>query len=137
MADTTDDKSPAESAGASASAPAASAGDDDDRAGFVQRLQRAWRETVGTYATEEGITRNLMQRLVDFGALSRDESANVLVDFKKRIEQNRKELDRRVDESIKRATDRLTIPSPADLEKLRARVAELEQRVAGAERRKP
>ena len=114
------------------------AGEDcDDRAGFVARIQRAWRETVGAYATEEGATRNLVQRLVDFGAVSRDESANMLVDFKKRIDQNRKELDRRVDESIKRATERLTIPTPAELEKLRARVAELEKRVEGAERQRP
>lgn len=116
-------------------APASEEG-GDDRAGFVSRIQRAWRETVGTYATEERATRNLVQRLVDFGAVSRDESANMLVEFKKRIEQNRKELDRRVDESIKRATERLTIPTPAELEKLRARVAELEQRVESAERRR-
>lgn len=112
----------------------------EDRAGFVARIQRAWRETVGTYATEEGATRNLVARLVDFGALSRDESANVLVEFKKRIEQNRKELDRRVDESIKRATERLTIPTPAEIEKLRERVNALEARVKSvesAERQRP
>lgn len=108
----------------------------DDHAGFVGRIQRAWRETVGAYATEEGATRNLVARLVDFGAVSRDESANLLVEFKKRIEQNRKELDRRVDESIKRATERLTIPTPAEIEKLRARVADLEARVEQAEKRR-
>lgn len=109
---------------------------EDGGAGFVHRIQRAWRETVGTYATDEGVTRNLVQRLVDFGALSRDESVHVLVDFKQRIEQNRKELDRRVDESIKRATDRLTVPTPAELEKLRARVDELEERLESVQGRR-
>jgi polyhydroxyalkanoate synthesis regulator phasin len=113
--------------------------DDDTTRGvesnLVQRIQRAWRETVGNYATEELPTKNLVQRLVDFGELSRDEAAHVLVGFKSRIEENRKELDRRVDESLKRATSRFTVPSPAELEQMRAQVRELEERLADVERR--
>lgn len=109
---------------------------EGEESNLVHRIQRAWRETVGTYATEEGPTRNLVQRLVEFGELSREEAAHVLVGFKKRIEENRRELDRRVDESLKRATSRFTLPSPAELEQMQQRVSELEERLDDVERRK-
>lgn len=112
--------------------------DGTDAAGdsIAARVQRAWRASVGTYATDEGETKNLLQRLVEFGTLSQKEAKDALHDMKSRIEENRRELDKRVDESLKRATARLTLPSPSDIEKLRARVADLEKRVAEAEGRR-
>lgn len=108
----------------------------DDEETFASRVQRAWRASVGTYATDEGETRNLLQRLVEFGSLSQKEAKEALADMRSRIEENRKELDKRVDESLKRATARLTVPSPAEIEQLRARVDELEERVKDAEARR-
>jgi polyhydroxyalkanoate synthesis regulator phasin len=108
----------------------------DEQAGeetFASRVQRAWKESVGTYATDEGQTRNLLQRLVEFGSLSQKEAKDAFADMQHRIKENRRELDRRVDESLKRATARLTIPSPSEIEDLRARVDELEERVKDAE----
>ncbi|MFZ9888896.1 MAG: phasin family protein [Myxococcota bacterium] len=110
---------------------APSAGTDSDQR-LVQRLQRAWRDTVGAYATDDGETKNLMHRLVEFGAISREQSVQVLSGVKARVDQNRKDLDRLVDDSIRRATERLTIPSAAELQRLRARVQELEERVSAA-----
>lgn len=101
--------------------------------GFAHRIQHAWQQTVGNYATDVGVTKNLFARLADFGALSRDEAVNLLDEVKARIEENRRELDHRVEESIKRATSRMTIPSPADIKALQARVEELEQRVREVE----
>lgn len=109
---------------------------DDLGETFAHRVQRAWKASVGTYATDEGETRNLLERLVEFGSLSQREAKDALGDMKSRIEENRRELDRRVDESLKNATARLTIPSPDDIDALRLRVNELEARVAAAEKRR-
>ena len=75
----------------------------DEGAGFVKRLREAWLKTVGNYATDEGETHSLLQRLVGFGTLSAEEAKKVLADARHKIEENRKELDLRVDESIRRA----------------------------------
>jgi polyhydroxyalkanoate synthesis regulator phasin len=125
-----DEKNPAED---SAENSEGSPDVDDDREGFVGRIQHAWQQTIGNYATDDGETKNLFSRLADFGALSRDEAVGLLDDVKARIEENRRELDERVEESIKRATSRMTIPSPGEIEALQARVDELESQVSKLE----
>ena len=109
--------------------------EEAERAGFVERIKDAWRDTVGTYATSEAETKNLFGRLVDFGTLSKDEAMKILSEVGGRIEENRKELDKRVDESIHRATTLFAIPSPADVKALEAQVDTLERRIAELEQR--
>lgn len=96
---------------------------------FASRLARAWRDTVGAFATDEGETRNLMRRLVEFGALSREEASRTLIDMRMRIEDNRAQLDRRVEQSLRHALARWNAPSPSEISVLQKRIAELEARV--------
>lgn len=105
---------------------------DEDRTGFLGRLKDAWKDTVGTYATTEGETKTLLTRLVDFGTLSRDEAKKLMGDTRSRIEQNKRELDKRVDESIRRATSRLTVP-PGEIKRLEDKVVEIEGRIHALE----
>ena len=107
--------------------------DSDDRTGFLGRVREVWRDTVGNYATDDGETRNLFTRLVDFGHMTTDEAGKMLGDVQSRIETNRQELNARVDESIRRATSRMTIPSPEEVERLEAQVGEREARLARLE----
>jgi polyhydroxyalkanoate synthesis regulator phasin len=96
-----------------------------------KRLRDAWHRTVGAYATDERGTASLLQRLVDFGALSAEEAKKVLAEARAKIEENKHELDRRVDESIRRTVDRFTERS--EVKKLEERVAELEGRLKALE----
>jgi poly(hydroxyalkanoate) granule-associated protein len=112
------------------------ASSEEREGGLVGRVQRAWKASVGTYATDEGETRNLLQRLVEFGHLSQKEAKDALGEMRDRIEENRRELDRRVDESLKTATARLTIPSHAEIERLQAKVDELESKLSEMESRR-
>lgn len=95
--------------------------------GLPKRLREAWMKTVGHYATDEKGTASLLQRLVDFGQLSADEARKVLADARTKIEENRGELDKRVDESLKKAVDRFS--EAKELKKLEERVQELEARL--------
>ena len=115
---------------------ASESGSHDDRSSFLGRLKDAWKDSVGNYATDEGATKNLFARLVDFGTLSRDEAVKLLGESRSKIEQNRRELERRVDESIKKATTRLHVPSAAELEKLSADVDAIDRRIAAIETRR-
>jgi polyhydroxyalkanoate synthesis regulator phasin len=103
---------------------------------FFGRIKDAWRDTVGAYATDEGETRNLVKRLVEFGTLSAEEARQLLSEATERVEKNRRELDNQVEESIKRAASRLTVPSPEEIKELNRRVAEAESRIAALEKKK-
>lgn len=92
-----------------------------------RRLREAWMKTVGTYATDEKGTQSLLQRLVDFGALSAEEAKKVLGEARHKIDTNRSELDARVDESIKRAFERFS--EFREAKRLEERIAELEARL--------
>lgn len=107
----------------------------EDRSSFLGRLQSAWRDTVGNYATDEGATRNLFHRLADFGNITGEEARRLITDTQGRIEQNKKELEQRVEESLKRATSHLTPPSADEIDELERKVAEIESRIAALESR--
>jgi polyhydroxyalkanoate synthesis regulator phasin len=92
-----------------------------------RRLREAWMKTVGNYATDEKGTQGLLQRLVEFGALSAEEAKKVLTDARHKIDHNRSELDARVDESIKRALERFG--EFREAKRLEERIAELEARL--------
>lgn len=111
-------------------------GEAEDRSTFVRRIQEAWRDTVGTYATDDGETRNLFMRLVDFGALSREEATRLISEAKTSIDENRQELDHRVDESLKATLKALTIPSSAEIAELETTIEVLEKKLAELEAKK-
>mgnify|MGYP001594032709 CR=1 FL=1 len=92
-----------------------------------RRLREAWMKTVGAYATDEKGTQGLLQRLVEFGALSAEEAKKVLTDARGKIDHNRAELDLRVDESIKKAVERFG--EFREAKRLEDRIAELETRL--------
>jgi len=119
------------------SQPHAEIPESDDRSRAMRRIRDAWRDTVGNYATDEGETKTLFERLVHFGAISREEATRLMSDTRARIEQNRDELDERVEQSIKSALKALTIPSSEEvarlnqsLDRLEARLIELEEKRA-------
>lgn len=101
--------------------------DDKHRETLGRRLIEAWHKTVGAWATDDKTTASLVSRLVEFRALSSEEAKKVLTDAKKRVEENRVELDRRVDESWHRAAGFFT-SEQKELKKLEERLAQLEGR---------
>jgi polyhydroxyalkanoate synthesis regulator phasin len=96
---------------------------------FVTRRRSTWKDTIGILATDEGGTRALAARLVDLGALSQSEARRFLVETKELIEQNRRDLDARIEDSLRRVAERLRVPSPAEVLALAARVKALEDRL--------
>lgn len=106
----------------------------DDRGSFLQRVQSAWQKTVGNYATDVEHSRNVFQRLVDFGNITGEEAKRLIADTHDRVEHNRRELEQRVEESLKKATARLTVPTVADVRDLGSKVDDIEGRIAALER---
>lgn len=109
-------------------APQASVDRSEGDQSLPKRMREAWMKTVGTFATDDNGTQSLLQRLVDFGQLSAEEAKKVLAEARTKIDANKAELDRRVDESIKRFTD------GKEARKLEERIAELEQKLTELEK---
>ena len=99
-----------------------------DKDNLARRLADAWHKTVGPWATDDKGTASLVGRLVDFKTLSADEARRVLLEAKKRVDENRVELDRRVDDSWHRAQAFFS-SEQKDIRKLEDRIAQLEARL--------
>ena len=117
----TDDHSPA------APPPARPEGSGHEPSSLPARLREAWQRTVGAYATDDRGTAGLLARLVEFGALTAEESRQALQEAQKRIDANRRELDTRVDDAVRRFTD------SRGLRALDQRLAAMEARIAAIE----
>lgn len=92
------------------------------------RLREAWHKTVGTWATDEKGTTSLVRRLVEFRTLSAEEAKRVLADAKKRVDENRAEVDRRVDESLHKASTFFS-SEQKEVRRLEERITKLEARL--------
>ena len=99
-----------------------------DKDTLARRLADAWHKTVGPWATDEKGTASLVGRLVDFKTLSADEARRVLHEAKNRVDENRAELDRRVDDSWHRAQAFFS-SEQKEVRKLEDRITQLEARL--------
>ena len=97
--------------------------------GTKARLQEAWQSTLGKFATAEEGSRNMVHRLVEWGKLTGEEGKSLLTDWRKSIEDNRRQLEKRVEESVMRNMARFTLPTQRDLKNLTDQIAALEERV--------
>ena len=100
---------------------------------FLARMREAWKLSVGEYAVEEGETRSLLGRLEALGTVTKEDARQVLNYAKKNIEKNRLELEKRVEDSVKKATSRLIIPSDDEIRDLRKRIIAAEKRIIALE----
>lgn len=94
------------------------------------RLQEAWQSTLGKFATAEEGSRDLIHRLVEWGKLTGEEGRTLLTDWRRSIEHNRRELERRVEKTVHRSVARFALPSQQDLQDLIQQVDDLEKRVS-------
>ncbi|MBN2362341.1 MAG: hypothetical protein JXR83_23005 [Deltaproteobacteria bacterium] len=103
--------------------------------GTKARLQEAWQSTLGRFAIAEDGSRNLVQRLVEWGKLTSDEGKALLLDWRQAIENNRRSLERRVDETVHSSLARFKLPSRVELDAMAAQVSRIERRVRALRQR--
>jgi polyhydroxyalkanoate synthesis regulator phasin len=101
------------------------------REGFLQTLGRI---TVSREAAEAAVQRTV-NRLVELGKMTQEEAKSFSNEVRGRIEKNKNELERRIDDGVSNAMAAVRFPRREDLDALRARVAELEQLIRDLESR--
>lgn len=100
-----------------------------EQRGTRARLHEAWESTLGRFATAEDGSRTLVDRLVGWGKLTADDGRALLQDWRSAIEDNRRQLEQRVDAAVHSSLARFRLPSKRQLQALDNKVADLEERL--------
>ncbi len=96
----------------------------------IQELfKEAWSHALAGVNAAEQEAEKVFERLADAAGLSPEDVRRHARDFGERLTAQRRELERAIDEGVKRAAVRLRVPTRGDLDAIERRVAELSTRV--------
>lgn len=96
---------------------------------LVEVFERAWGQALTAVSNVEDEAQKVAQRIGEVAGWSQDEAKKHLRDFTERLAQQRKDLERNVDETVRRTVSRLKIPKREELAQLEARLDKIAQRV--------
>jgi polyhydroxyalkanoate synthesis regulator phasin len=89
----------------------------------------AWAHALAGVNAAEGEAEKVLTRIADAAGFSKDDVKRHARDFGERLAAQRRELERAIDDGVKRAASRFRIPSQADLDALQKRLDDIQQRV--------
>jgi len=96
----------------------------------IQTLFReAWSNALAGVNAAEQEAEKVFMRIADAAGLSPDEVRRQAREFGERLASQRREVERAVDEAVRKAANRFKIPSREDIEALERRVDAVAQRV--------
>lgn len=94
-----------------------------------ETFKEAWAQAlVGLNAAEQEAEK-VMTKIAGVAGFSADDVRRHARDFADRLQSQRKEIERAIDEAIRRAVTRFTFPSREELEELRKRVDAIASRM--------
>jgi polyhydroxyalkanoate synthesis regulator phasin len=96
---------------------------------MLEPLRRLLLAGLGTVDLTEEKLRAVFDDLVARGEVNEKEARELISSWAKRAGEQRTKIQQLVDDSVRRALDRMGAAHRSDLEKLEARIAELERRL--------
>src|SRR5690349_18701181 len=107
-----------------------------DKRPLSDLLRETWMSVLGVISSAESELGRLAGRWIEIVGHPKEEAQNLVQELQQRMRANRLALERRVEEGVRAATDRLFEPVVADLDRLKARLDVIDSRLAEARRRK-
>jgi polyhydroxyalkanoate synthesis regulator phasin len=96
----------------------------------IQTLFReAWSNALAGVSAAEQEAERVLARIADAAGLSAEDVRRQARDFGERLASQRREVERAMDEAVRRAANRFRIPSRDELETLQRRVETVARRV--------
>lgn len=96
----------------------------------IQTLfKEAWSNALAGVNAAEQEAEKVLGRIADVAGFSPDEVRRHAREFGERLANQRREVERAVDDAVRRAANRFRIPSREDLEALQRRVDAVAQRI--------
>ena len=101
----------------------------DMREAFRESFKEAWSQAlVGLNAAEQEAEK-VIGKIADAAGFTPDDVRRHAREFAERLQSQRKEIERTIDDAVKRAASRFKLPSREELEGLRQRVDDVAARV--------
>lgn len=89
----------------------------------------AWSQALLGLSAAEQEAEKVLGRIADAAGFTPEDVRRHAREFGQRLQTQRRDVERSIDEAVKKATSRLTFPSRQELETLRHRVDELTERL--------
>ncbi len=96
---------------------------------FQEMFKEAWSHAVAGVNAAEQEAEKVLTRLADVAGLSPDEVKRHARELGERLTSQRRDLERAIDDAVRRAANRFHIPSREEIEALQKRVDGLAQRI--------
>ena len=96
---------------------------------LVEAFERAWSQALTAVSNVEDEAQKVAQKIGDVAGWSQDEVKKHFREFTERLANQRKDLERNVDDAVRRTVARLKIPKREELAQLEARLDQIAQRV--------
>jgi polyhydroxyalkanoate synthesis regulator phasin len=92
-------------------------------------FKEAWSSALAGVNAAEQEAEKVFTKLADAAGFSPDDVRRHAREFGERLAAQRKEVERAIDDGVRRAANRFRIPSQADIEVLRKRLDAIQERV--------
>ncbi len=100
-----------------------------DRRSVSDFFQHLWTQALGTVSGAEEETQKLLGRVQAMAGWSQDEVKKQVQQFSERLTGQRREVERRLDDTVKQAVARVRVPRREEIAQLNARLDALSRRV--------
>ena len=94
-----------------------------------ERFKEAWSHALAGVNAAEEEAGKIIQRLADAAGFSPDDVRRHAREFGERLTTQRKEIERTIDDAVRRAANRFRLPTKEDLDALQKRLDVVSERV--------
>jgi poly(hydroxyalkanoate) granule-associated protein len=94
-----------------------------------EMFKEAWSHALASVNAAEQEAEKMMGRLADAAGFSPDEVKRQAREFGDRLTTQRREIEKAIDDAVRRTAQRFRVPSQSDIEALRQRVEAIARRV--------
>ncbi len=94
-----------------------------------ERFKEAWSHALAGVNAAEEEAGKIIQRLADVAGFSPDDVRRHAREFGERLTSQRKEIERTIDDAVRRAANRFRLPTKEDIDALQKRVEAVAERV--------
>jgi len=100
-------------------------------------FKEAWSNALAGVNAAEAEAEKVLGRLADVAGFSPDDVKRHAREFGERLTTQRRDLERAIDEAVKRTANRFRIPTQADIDALQKRVDAVASRLEALSKEKP
>ncbi len=98
-------------------------------ADIQEMFKEAWAQALMGFNAAEAEAEKVIARLADVAGFSPDEVRRHAREFGERLSTQRKEVEKAIDDAVRRAATRFRLPSREDIDGLKSRIDQIAERV--------